>query len=153
MDEDNPYAPPLITREPPTKPVTLHRPETSTTFELTDLLIFTMISVMSFAWFQKSDPHGLFPDWSFYAAGVLYAAFVTYWGWVARIFNPDPPQPFIGKVVMAMLYMVPTWTIGHLTSLCIVYPTVLSIFTVPFGLFLYGVSLCVMTDPLDPPET
>ena len=63
MNEDNPYAAPIV-RESVTRSVTL---------ELADLLIFTMISVMSFAWFQKSDPHGLFPEWSFYAAGVLYA--------------------------------------------------------------------------------
>ena len=135
MDEDNPYAPPFV-GESVTRSVTL---------ELADLLIFTMISVMSFAWFQKSDPHGLFPEWSFYAAGVLYAAFITYWGWVVRKFNPDLP-PLIGRVVMVLAYMVPTWTIGHLTSLCIVYPTVLSIFAVPVGLLLYGVSLCVVTD-------
>ena len=130
MNEDNPYSP-VDGGESITK---------STTFELADLLIFTMISAMSFAWFPKSDPHELFPEWSFYAAGVLCAAFVTYWGWAARVSNPDSLQSFASKVVVVLIYMFPTWTIGHLTSLCIVYPTLLSTF-VPTGLLLYARSV------------
>ena len=75
-----------------------------------------------------------------HAASLMYGLLVTIW---VNLFDD---VSVIMKALLTIFYVFFSWNLGIITCLCIVAPNFGSIFAVPFGLFLYSVSVCVVLE-------
>lgn len=75
-----------------------------------------------------------------HGASSIYGFLVAIW---VNLFDD---VPVIEKTLLTIFYIVFSWNVGIITCLCIAAPNLGSIFAVPFGLFLYFVSVYVVLE-------